>query len=68
MTCRDDVFNLKPKTMNKENYNPEYYICQEIPMEIPGPSTVKIEVMEQHPNLGSIPGSEKVLGFTEIDI
>lgn len=35
-------------------------------MEIPGPSTVKIEVMENFNNFGI--SQSKVLGYTEIDV
>ena len=53
MKYKNQVFDLEKKTLVKESYNPEYYICQEIPMEIPGPSTVRIEVVEKN-NFGSL--------------
>jgi hypothetical protein len=38
----------------------------ELPLTVPGPCNVKIEVMETHNLFGKF--IEKVLGYTEIDI
>lgn len=32
ISCKGEVYDLKNKTMAPDEYNPEYYVCQEIPM------------------------------------
>ena len=55
----------KTRKVENEN-NPEYYICQEVQVDLPGPSVIKIEVMETHDVLGKL--ITKTLGYTELDV
>lgn len=55
--------NLKEQTLCKESSNPEYYCSHDIVMELPGPSTVRIEVMEHHQIR-----KDRVLGYTDVDV
>jgi hypothetical protein len=57
---------LKDTTYVTEENNPEYYICHELPLYLPGPCLVRIEVMETHHLFGKL--IERVLGFTDIDL
>ena len=41
-TYADEPVSLKDKTYVKEETNPEYYICYELPLNLPGPCLVKV--------------------------
>lgn len=63
ITYGSEQTSLKETTTCQESTNPEYYCHHDIVMELPGPSTVRVEVMEDHKLR-----SDKVLGYTDIDV
>ena len=57
------TIDLKDKTFVEEESNPEYYVCQDVVVELPGPATIRVEVVEHRKVL-----KDHVLGYTDIDL
>ena len=58
-----NTISLKDTTLCKNSTNPEYYTSYDIVMELPGPSTVRVDIMEDYALR-----RDRVLGYTEIDV